>query len=164
MRPSDQRQAIVMVESLRDILPKRVSSATGGNTPAAPVIRVRPQKIAHRSFVRDLLNTVQGSDVVKSVDTWRQTAVQAEDLIIDQSGERKVVKQVGEVLPDVGVAVFAEALVVEAVYLSDLAGLVVSSKDGYALGVSNLERDQQGDRLDRVITSINIIAYARPSA
>lgn len=85
--------------------------------------------------------------------------MQAEDLIIDQRSEGEVVKQVGKVLPDVGVSVFTEALVVKTVYLSDLAGLVVSTEDGYALGVSNLERDQQGDRLDRVITSINIIAF-----
>ncbi len=38
-------------------------------------------------------------------------------LSIDEGGQMKVVEQVGEVLPDVGVAVLAQALVVEPVDL-----------------------------------------------
>ena len=49
------------------------------------------------------------------------------DLGLDEGGEGKVVEQVGEVAPDVGVTVFAETLVVEAVYLGDLARLVIPS-------------------------------------
>ena len=69
----------------------------------------------------NFLDAVQGSDVVEGVDAGRQATVQAEDLVVDQGGEGKIVEQVGEVLPDVGIAVFTKALVVEAVYLSDLA-------------------------------------------
>lgn len=41
--PCDQREAIVMVESLRDVLAKSVAGTARANTPAAPVIRVGPQ-------------------------------------------------------------------------------------------------------------------------
>ena len=60
-------------------------------------------------------------------------------LIFDESGEGEVVEEVGEVSPYVCVAVLAEALVVEAVDLCDLARLVVAAEDGDALWVSDLE-------------------------
>ena len=50
------------------------------------------------------------------------------------------VKTYGEVLPDVGVAVLPEALVVESVDLRDLAGLVVATEDGDALAEADLKQ------------------------
>ena len=63
----------------------------------------------------------------------------AENFVVDDGGEGQVVEDFGAVAPDVDRAVFAEALVVESVDLRDLAGLVVPSKNGYALAVSNLK-------------------------
>jgi hypothetical protein len=51
-------------------------------------------------------------------------------------------------LPDVRVAVLAEAFVVESVDLSDLAGFVVSSEDGNALRVADFESNEECDGLD----------------
>lgn len=55
--------------------------------------------------------------VVERVDGWGESAVQAEDAVLDQRRHGQVVEQVGEELPHVGVAVLALALVVEAVHL-----------------------------------------------
>lgn len=107
--------------------------------------------------MRDLLNPVKGSDVIESIDARRETSMQAEDLVVDEGGEGKVVEEVGKVLPDIGVAILAEALVVEAVDLGDLAGLVVATEDGDALGVSNLEGDKEGYCLNRVVATVDIV-------
>lgn len=58
---------------------------------------------------------------------------------VDQRGERQIIKQVCEVLPHVGIAVFPQALVVEAVHLRDLSALVVPSEDCDALPVAYLK-------------------------
>jgi hypothetical protein len=87
--------------------------------------------------------------------------VQTEDLVVDESSERQVVEEVCKVLPDVGVAVLSQALVVEAVDLGDLAGLVVAAEDGDAAGVSYFERDKQRDCLDGEVASVNIVAWGR---
>lgn len=52
------------------------------------------------------------------------------DLVLDQRRHGEVVEQLGEAIPDRGVAVLAQAFVVEAVNLRDLPRLVVSPKDG----------------------------------
>lgn len=85
--------------------------------------------------------------------------METEDLVIDKGGEGKVVEKVCEVLPYVGIAILSEALVVEAVDLSDLAGFVVTTEDCDSLRVSDLEGNEEGNGFDRVVTSINIVAW-----
>lgn len=36
---------------------------------------------------------------------------------------------------------------------------MIASKNRDALGISNLERDKKSDRLDRIVASIDVIAY-----
>jgi hypothetical protein len=107
--------------------------------------------------VGNLLNAVKSSDVIQSVNTRGQTAVKAEYLVVDESSEGQVIEQICEVFPDVGIAVFSKALVVEAIDLGNLPRLVVSAKNGDALGVSDLEGDKQRDSLNRVIASVDVI-------
>jgi len=51
----------------------------------------------------------------------------AEDPRVDDGCERQVVKDLGAVAPDIDGAVLAQTLIIEAIYLSDLARLVISS-------------------------------------
>jgi len=91
--------------------------------------------------MRHLLYSIECSDIVEGVNAWGETSVETEDLVVDEGGEREEIEEVGEVLPHVRVAVLSQALVVEAVHLSDLTRFVVPAKDGDALGVSDLESD-----------------------
>jgi hypothetical protein len=68
MGPRNERQAIVVIESLRDVLPKGVASATRRDTPPAAVVRIRPEEITHRSFMWDLLHPVDRPHMVKSIN------------------------------------------------------------------------------------------------
>ena len=85
--------------------------------------------------------------------------MQTENLILDDSCERQIVEEVGEVLPHVGVAVLAEALVVEAVDLGDLSALVVASQDSDSLLEAHFETDEQRDRLDTVVAAVNVVPH-----
>ena len=116
-----------MIECLRYVLPKRVACTSRTDSPSTSVVRITPEQIAHWSFVRYFLDSVEGADVIQCVNAGGQATVQTEDLIVNQSGERKIVEEVCEELPHICVAVFSEAFVVEAVNLCDLARLVVTS-------------------------------------
>ena len=106
----------------------------------------------------DFLYAVECSDVVEGIDAWRETPMEAEDLVVDKGSEGKVVEKVGEVFPYVGVSIFPETLIVEAIDLGDLTRFVVTPKDGDPLGVSNFESNEEGDGLHGIVTSINVVA------
>ena len=121
MGSGDQIQVVGVIEVGGDVLTERVACASWGDAPACSVVRVGPQKVAHRALVRHFDASIQLLDVVKCVQVWRQAAVEAEDLVLDDCCERQQVKQVSEVLPNVGISVLPEALVVKAVNLCNLS-------------------------------------------
>ena len=53
--------------------------------------------------------------------------MQAKDLLLNEGSERQKVKEVSEELPDIGVAIFPEALVIETINLCDLTAFVISA-------------------------------------
>lgn len=58
VRARNQRQPVVVVERLRYVLAEGVTRAAGRDAPAAPVIRVGPQQVAHGALVGHLLDAV----------------------------------------------------------------------------------------------------------
>ena len=47
MRPRHEREPVGVVERLGDVLTEGVAGATGGYAPAASVVGIGPQKVAH---------------------------------------------------------------------------------------------------------------------
>ena len=84
--------------------------------------------------------------------------MEAEDLIVNEGGQGQVVKQIGEIFPDVCIAVLAQAFVIEAIDLGDLSRLVIATKNGDAAGISDLESDKKSYGFDRIVASINVVA------
>mmetsp|Transcript_48227 Transcript_48227/g.114762 ORF Transcript_48227/g.114762 Transcript_48227/m.114762 type:complete len:205 (+) Transcript_48227:163-777(+) len=148
MGAHDELQRVVVVERLRDVLTEGVSGAARRDAPPVPIVRVRPHQVADRPLVGDLDEAVQLLHVLDPVQRRRKAAVGAEDGVVDNRGEGEVVEEVGEALPYVRAAVLADALVVEAVDLGDLARLVVSAQDRDPVRVPELEEHDEGDALD----------------
>ena len=148
-----------MIELLRDVLAEGVPGASGRNAPTASIVWVRPEQVADWALVRSLLNPIELPNLVQSVDTWREAAVEAEDGVVDHGRQRQVVEQLGELLPNVRVSILAQAFVVEAVHLGDLARLVVASQDRDSVWEADLERDEQGDCLDTIIAAVDVITH-----
>ena len=108
--------------------------------------------------MRDFLDSVERSDVVEGVDAGRQPAVQAENLVVDEGSEGEIVEEVGEVFPDICIAVFPQTFVVKAIDLGNLSTLVVPSKDSDSGRVSDLQGDKEGHRLDGVVATIYVVS------
>ena len=76
--------------------------------------------------------------------TWYITqCTTSSHLVIYQCSEGQIVKQICEVLPNIGISIFPQALVVEAVHLCDLSALVVPSEDCDALPVAYLKHEHR---------------------
>ena len=104
------------------------------------------------------LHAVQRTNVVEGVERGRETTVKAENLIqrtikkqaalrehtlaihlsLNEGRKRKVIEEIGVEFPDVGVAIFPQALIIEPINLSNLTTLVVATKDREPVLVANL--------------------------
>lgn len=82
----------------------------------------------------------------------------AEDVVVDHHAQRKIVKHVGEVVPDVCAAVFATALGVEAIALRHAARLVIATDQVHARGIPQLEADEERDGFDGKQAAIDVVA------
>ena len=76
--------------------------------------------------MRNLPKPINNLDLVNTVDARTQSSMHTEYLIIDHDGQGKEVEHVGEVVPDIGVAVFAVAFGVKAIGLCYTTRLVVA--------------------------------------
>ena len=85
--------------------------------------------------------------------------MKAENVSLNDSGQWQVIEETCEVLPNIGITVLSEALVIETIHLGDLLALMVSSEDSDSAWVPNLKGDQKGDSLDWVVASINVISH-----
>ena len=145
-------QIVCVVELLSDILTKGVASTSGIHAPTCSIIRIWPEQITHGSFMWNFLNSFESSDVVKILNAGWESSVKAEELIFNNGSQRKIVKEFSEAFPNIWISIFAAALVIEAVDLSDLSGFVISSKNGDSVFVSHFECDEKGDCFNWVMS------------
>lgn len=97
--------------------------------------------------------------LIQRQDIGTQASMDTEDTPVHDGTEREVVKDLAAVAPYVDIPVLARALVVEAVYLSDLPRLMIAANQRDTIGVSHLERKEQKERFDRVQPSVYKITW-----
>lgn len=97
------------------------------------------------------------ADLLHRVQVRAETTVHGEDLLVDDSGNRKAVEAIGEGFPQLDV-VSTLALVVEAVNSVDGRTLVVTPQDEEVLGVLDLVGQEEANGFQRLLASVNVIA------
>lgn len=65
--------------------------------------------------------------------------METEDSIFDDCSEGQIIEQICKVLPHIGVAVLAHALIIEAIDLGDLSTLMVASQNSDSISKPDLE-------------------------
>ena len=65
MCTGDQRKAVVVVEVFRNVLTKSIAGASRRDSPARSVVWIGPEQITHGTFMRNFLDTIQGTNVVQ---------------------------------------------------------------------------------------------------
>jgi hypothetical protein len=120
------------------------------------LIGIGPQKIAEKTAVRNISRAHNPADLLHRVEIRAQTTVHGEDLLVNDSGDRKAVEAVGESLPQLDV-IATLALVVESIDAVDRGALVVTSEDEEVFGVLDLVGEEQADGLKRLLTSVDVI-------
>ena len=138
MGPSYQLEAIHVVELRGNLVPKQPTRPSRTHCPCPYILRITPYQIAKRPLMRNLLRPCNDTDLIQRADFRAQAAVHAEDFSVDNGAEYEEVKHLTAGFPHGGVTVLGLAFFVEAVDLGYLAGLVVTSDEGYAVGISGV--------------------------
>ena len=85
--------------------------------------------------------------------------MQTENLTVHKCCQWKVVKEVSEIFPNIGVSIFSQAFVIKSIHLGNLPTFVISSKNGDSGAKSDLECDKEGDSLHAVVASVHVVAH-----
>ena len=87
--------------------------------------------------------------------------MKAENLILDDSCQRQVVKEVSQVFPNVSIAILSETFVVESVDLCDLTTFMVSAENRDAFLEAYFKADEKCDGLYRVVSTVDVITHEK---
>ena len=79
-------------------------------------------------------------------------------LPLDDGTETQIIEDLRTVAPHVDAPVFAQALVIEAVYLGDLSGFVVSADEGDSVGVADFQGEEEEEGFDGVVAAVYEVA------
>ena len=177
----DQLQVIRVVELLRNVLAEGISSTSGWDTPAASVIRVWPKQVANGS-ITNIIELVKFTLHVGLLGlclvVWFGPECQCWGK--DHHGDRRSGLQRRQSVGGSRKAQWTSSTRWRChisagihhrsrswqkitnlwiLHLSDLSALVVASQNGQTVSVSYLQADQQSHGLNRVISSVHIVAH-----
>lgn len=138
---------------------KEIASAARRHAPASLVLRIAPKQVAHGPVVRHLLLPVDAANLVEVLDGRRQPAVHAEYFAVDDRRKAEVVEDLRAVPPHGRRSVLAQALIVKAVDLCDLARLMVAPDQRDSVRIAHLQRQQQQKRLHTIVAAVHEIAH-----
>ena len=111
--------------------------------------------------MRNLPEAVDDFNLINRVNAWAESAVNTEDLVVDDTAQGEIVEHVGEVMPDCGVAVFPRAFGVEAVRLCNASTFVIAADQMNSVGVSELETYEEADGLYTEEPAIHIVTWCK---
>jgi len=92
MCSSYQLKIVGMIELLTDILSERVACTSWRDTPTASIIWVRPKEITNRSFSWHFHDSIKLVNLIESIDGWRKSTMEAENVSFNDSSKRKVIE------------------------------------------------------------------------
>lgn len=82
----------------------------------------------------------------------------AEYIVVNDYTQGEKIEHVCEVVPHVGIAIFAVAFCVESIGLGYTAGLMVPTDQVNARRMSKFQTDQEGNCFDTEETTIDVVA------
>lgn len=109
--------------------------------------------------MRNLLFAINRLNLVECVNVRRQAAVEAQDRLVNERGQRQAVKDLCAVAPDIDASVLAQALVIETIRLSDLAALVVAADQRNLVRIPHFESQEQKECFNRIKASVNKVTH-----
>ena len=158
MATADEVEIILIQELSDNISSKRTRDTSIAITPSFMLlIRIRPKQITKKTVVRNLSRPLNLPNLLQILQLRRQPPVHTQDLVVDEGGNGQTVEAVGEYLPQPDVEP-PFAFVVEAVYPVDLRVLVVASQEEDLGRVADFVSQEEADRLEALLASVDVVA------
>lgn len=107
----------------------------------------------------NILDPVDGFDLVEALDGGRQAAMEREDLVFNNCGEGQILKNLCEKFPYRFCSILPHALVIEPIVSIDLAVFVIASEEGDAVSVLDFEDKHVQESLDTMVAAIDVISH-----
>ncbi len=157
MSSTDQINIMFLSECANYLLPESETNPSIVLAPSLDIfVRVTPEQVTEETGVWHISRSHDPLDLVEGGELWGETAMHAEDFLIDDCGNRQAVKAVGESFPQLDI-VSSLALIIEPIYSVNGSALVVSSQQEEVFGVFHLVGQQEAHGLHALLASVHIV-------
>lgn len=85
MRTGYEIKSVDVAEVVGDARAENPACSSSVNGPVFDIFRIAPHQIAERTFMRHLNSSVNGSNLINSLDLGAETTMNAENLAINNS-------------------------------------------------------------------------------
>lgn len=145
-------------EHLDNVFTEGLTNASVGiHPPISQFVRIRPEEVADEPSVGHVRGPHDVAHLLEVVQLGRQTAVHAEDFLVDECSDRQVVEQICEQLPQFDVLP-AFALVLETLNAVDRRTLMVAAQEEEILGLLAFVCHEDVDGFKRLLSAVDLIS------
>jgi len=97
--------------------------------------------------------------LIEGVEIWGEPSVETEDLVLNHGCQWQEIEQICVVLPNIGISIFPQTLIVKTIHLCNLSRFMISAQNSDSILEPDFQANQEGNGLNRVVPSINVISH-----
>ena len=146
----------------------RAETPSNSSIAFTPLVNIRigvaPNKLGEETFLWNFCRPLDVFDQIKAAKAWCDTAVNAENLLLDDRRDWEPLENLQELLPQLTTSIALSALGLESVIDGREAALVIAAEQEDLVGKHNFLREEVGENLDGVLAAVDVVAEEEKTA
>ena len=145
----------------------RAETPSNSSIAFTPLVNIRigvaPNKLGEETFLWNFCRPLDVFDQIKAAKAWCDTAVNAENLLLDDRRDWEPLENLQELLPQLTTSIALSALGLESVIDGREAALVIAAEHEHTVWVLDLIAEEQAADLNALVSAVHVVSQEQES-